>query len=71
MGFERVRAFVLCVSFACVLECESGSFMPVERQWAVDYCQSGTELHAHSVSVSGCECASTGSVFVCVFMGER
>lgn len=36
--------------------------MPVERQWAADHCQSGTELHVHSVSVSECEC---------VFIGER
>lgn len=71
MGFERVRAFVLCVSFACVLECESSSFMPVERQWAADHCQSGTELHTHSVSMCGCECASTECVCVCVSMGGR
>lgn len=60
MGFERVRAFVLCV--LCM--CESSSFMPVERQWAADHCQSGTELRAHGVSVSERQRA-------CVFMVER
>lgn len=46
-----------CVSSACVLECESSLFMPVERQWA-DHCQSGTELHTVWMRSRVCVCSS-------------
>lgn len=62
MGFFEAceSACIVCL-FACVFTSVS-SFKPVERRWAADHCQSGTELRAHSVSVIECEC---------VFMGER
>lgn len=53
--------------------------MPVERQWAADHCQSGTEQHVHRVSVNECDCVFaaercrvflyTLDVYVCVCVG--
>lgn len=44
-----MRVCLCRAPLVCVFVCVCGLLMPVERQWAADSCQSGTERHYVSV----------------------